>query len=117
MDVIAAKIKNPKNRELHWDFIRETCISFGVDLYEKDQVILPQPKNTIVTLSHETGIALPDFDFNGINTILVGCDDSSNDWMTGFRSVRVPTPVNYFLWSGVALGIALYARYQLSSAQ
>ena len=113
MEVIAHKIKNPQHSKLHWDFIEETCRSFNAALSDKELITLPSPKRNIVALRHDKGVFLNEFDFSGINTILVGCDDSgTDDWMDGYQAVNIRTPNNYFLWSGVALGIALYAFNQ-----
>jgi len=109
MEVIAHKIKNPKHSQLHWDFIEETCRSFNANLNETQSKKLPDPNSNIIALRHDKGILLDGLDFSEIDTILVGCDDSGNDdWMEEYQAVRIPTPNNYFLWSGVALGIVLY---------
>ena len=112
MDVIACPIKNPNNKKLHWDFLRETCKSFNAELKDSSTIILPEPEKNIICLRHDKGIALHDFDLTQINTIIVGCDDDKNDdWMASYQAVRIVTPNNHFLWSGVALGIALYSAH------
>jgi len=113
MEVIAHKMTNPKHSKLHWDFIEETCRSFNATLSEKESKKLPEPNSNIIALRHDKGVILDSLDFSGIDTILVGCDDSGNDdWMEQYQAVRIPTPNQYFLWSGVALGIVLYAFTQ-----
>lgn len=109
MKVIAHRINEPKHNGLHWDFMKETCKSFNVPLEDKAQIILPKVSQKVVCLRHDRGACLNEYDFAYISSILVGCDDSGDDnWMDGYDSVRIHTPSNYFLWSGVALGITLY---------
>lgn len=109
MEVIAHKIKNPKHKELHWDFIEETCRSFNATIHNKESIKLPEPKSNIIALRHDKGAALSELDLTQVDTILVGCDDSKNDdWLEPYQAVRIVTPNSYFLWSAVALGIALY---------
>lgn len=115
MEVIAHKISSPKHSELHWDFIEETCRSFNATLNDKESIKLPEQKSNIIALRHDKGASICELDLSGIDTILVGCDDSGNDnWLEPYRAVRIVTPNSYFLWSAVALGIALYRFNQQS---
>lgn len=117
MDVIAHQIINEKHVKLHWDFMEETCRTFGAKLLDKNKTSIHLEKN-IVALRHNKGTPLKDFDFTNINTILIGCDDDKDDsWMDDYQSVRIETPVDYYLWSGVALGIVLYEIYNRQSIQ
>ena len=98
--------KEPKNKSLikiHNDLMVETCKSFGVNIAET-------PQGNTVILSEEGEFELCDYpDLEGIDCVIVGCDDDfESDNTQGFDSVRIETPVDYFLWSGVALGIFLY---------
>lgn len=111
MEVIAHKIINEKHKKIHWDFLKETCKSFAVTLIDKEDKKSPRPDKNIIALRHNTGIPLSSINLAEINTILLGGDDSGSDtWMEDYQAVRIETPVNYFLWSGVALGIFLYTH-------
>lgn len=117
MEVIAHRIINEKHKKLHWDFLEETCKSFDTKLLDKDKTEIHSEKQKIIALRHDKGIPLNDFDFTNINTILIGCDDHKNDeWTNDYQAVRIETPVDYFLWSGVALGIFLY-QYNLEKTK
>lgn len=115
MIVIAHKINKEKNRRLHWDFMRETCKSFDATLLSKDDVTLPDSGINVVALMHDRGMLLDEISSDQlikIDTVLIGCDDNHNNWMIPYRAVRIQTPVDYDLWSGVALGVFLY-QYNL----
>jgi len=110
MEVIVAPIKNLENKKLHWDFISETCKSFNAECVPLKLESLPPPNNSVIALTHNGLGGLKDTNISKITTVLVGCDDDCNDWMSPYKSVRIQTPNNYYLWSGVALGIFLYAH-------
>lgn len=80
MEVIAAKIQKEKHQPLHYDFIEETCRSFNAILKNTNE--LPKPSARVIALRHDKGMDLETLDFSGVDTVLVGCDDSGNDdWM------------------------------------
>jgi len=109
MIVVAQKIINPDHSIVHWDLMTETCRSFESTLINKDNHKQSHLKNIIVALRHDKGAYLEDIDTTNIGTVLVGCDDSdNNDWLDAGVAVRIRTPVDYYLWSGVALGIFLH---------
>lgn len=106
MDIIVGGIHNNIHKDLHRDFLVETCRSFNVDLFDKNK---KYPEGNIIALRHDKGEHLHEVELGDIDTVLIGCDDSGEDgWMEEYRSIKIATPVNYFLWSGVALGIFLY---------
>lgn len=116
MKIIAERIQNRMYRELHWDFIRETALSFNATLFESNNGGLMSPQKGVVALRHDKGVSIESFDLSQVHTLLVGSDDSGEDeWMEGYKSIRIPTPNNHFLWSGVALGIFLYEHSKLNS--
>ena len=109
MIVMAHKTKNIKNRYLHWEMMRETCQSFGAVLWDITNNDVPNGK--IVSLRHDHGIPVSEYIWPKNNNIIlmVGCDDSNqNDYLGFGEAIKIPTPVDYFLWSVVALGIVLY---------
>jgi len=109
MVVLSARICKDKYKQLHWDFIEETCRSFNAKVLSKDDIELPIPNIGVIALNHATGDYMQDLDLSEVHTVLVGCDDDrDDDWMAPYRQVRISSPVNYYLWSGVALGIFLH---------
>jgi len=114
MIVIAAKTKNQDCQKQHWDFLEETCRSFGASLHDIDQPFQPFPAGTPVSLCHDRGQSLSGFEWPENPVILIGCDDSHehDEWLNAGIQVRIETPVDYFLWSPVAAGIALYHYHQ-----
>lgn len=109
MIVISPKMDNKKHRDLHWDFLDETCRSFGATLHNIDKLAQIPKDNIIVALRHDKGALLGCLDLPSPDIVLVGCDDNTqDDWMNGHIDVQIETPKTYYLWSGVALGIFLY---------
>jgi len=108
MDVYAHKTTLEKNQWLHWEMMRETCQTFGAELHQVgDGAIDP---SRLVILDHKNGQPLHGFEWPESPVIWVGCDDDNKtdaDGLGGLR-VKIETPEPYFLWSVVAVGIALY---------
>lgn len=97
----------PKNAEIvsiHRDLIQETCDSFGVKLTREI------PKGTLVYISQNGGTRLQDAILPDDAILIIGCDDNQSVDIIPKEamSIRVDTPSDYFLWSGVALGIVLH---------
>lgn len=107
MVIIACKMINPEYQQIQWDFLYETGRSYGATVLDKDKVVLPEPKSTIIALRHGIGGSIEDFKDIKIDTILIGYDDSTNDWLEQYQAVTIETPTNHCLWSAVALGIIL----------
>lgn len=108
--MIAVKFTPPKNPKLVQhidDQIRETCKSFGAVVVDRD----PNPGETVVYLSAEGGDDLGVVDLTGDIYLMVGCDDDQrkDDPPPVALSVKIKTPVDYYLWSPVALGILLFS--------
>ena len=105
MRVVFKKPKNEDLIEIHNDLIVETCRSFGTTIADK-------PKGNTVILSKGGGVDLSSYSISKlvqIECIMIGCDDNFEpDEIQGLDSIRIETPVDYFLWSGVALGIFLH---------
>ena len=107
MLVVYSPPKNKKLLALHGDLMAETCKSFGA-------AVAGKPTGNVVVLSREGEFELSEYPgLKEVDCVVVGCDDDfESDDLREFVSIRIETPVNYFLWSGVALGIFLHEYHK-----
>jgi len=107
--VVARKLTNENNRWLHWEIIREMCISFNADLLET----MPE-SGDFVYLSISGGCSLKDFVWPRKPVIISGCDDDGieDNFPYQYPKITIETPANHFLWSPIAIGIALNDYYK-----
>lgn len=129
---VVPKFKNKTSGELVvWlDFIRETCISYGVELEficsreaQKETIdrikcqhteLVPTGDKVYLLSNGGEAELVENIVLPSDAILVVGADDFDMGNISGVTRIKIHTPSNYPLWSPVALGVALHEWYSLS---